>query len=237
MSEIGVPIRGDALTGNTIVQFEGATMTLEVAEHVGLVKRVNGTYVEVSPEDIAAQEQNKVPEDGIRAEPFAEAVAENALSQVTASLPGPVQDYIAAQLVSGEKLSQSQLSDAAAMAGISPEALQVNLDIIMSGFQSQADKFVQATGISDPQELWDWAHENCSAELKRAMHQHSLSRSPKVYKTIIDRYMQTAPDADAVRNAGVTVKTLDDGTQVAVVRENGQDYEISLAAAAAIGLL
>ncbi len=215
----GSPRAASELKPTDLITIAGQEMTLLTAERIGLLERdPHGRYVEVPNGVQRLTEEPKPPTPEDLQTGNEEAMGEQeeqALASLCEQVSATTQISVMSQLVETGELHPATLQRAASEAGVHPDALNAQLAPVLAGFRAQADATVKALGAEDPASFWDWAHENASKDLTKAMRDHAMLRTTKAYEPIYQRYLEGMADRDpeAVLNAefggGITAKRID----------------------------
>jgi hypothetical protein len=226
----GVPdvLRPDTLV--TVPNSGGMQITLRQAEREGLVKRdTKGNYSEVEQGNgfpAHAEPNPHVEDDG--ATPFAPQ-QEAMFEHFTAQLPPAIQQATVEAVIA--RGIESLDMQAAETSGMEHGQYREGVCAVVGLFQAQGDQYFRMQGI-DPTEFTAWAHEKAPKEIKAAMRQHVVSRSPVAYNSLITRFLNgTAPTAAALNAGGKESRTERNGTDM--VNIPGVGWTTAIAAAKA----
>ncbi|WFT79838.1 hypothetical protein QA634_32420 [Methylobacterium sp. CB376] len=142
-------------------------------------------------------------------------------------------------MVTEDAISEQTIGHAASEARIEPHQMRARVDAVVEGFRAQAVSTVQGYGSDDPEDFFQWAHENKPREMKAAMHRHGMERDPRGCEPLYREYVSTIEDRDpeAILNAqfgsGITAKQVDG--KVIIVFPGGK--EMSFKGALKAGLI
>ena len=219
------------LTKDTLVNYEGMDITLQVAEKIGLVKRVDGMYVDVAAED-QPKAANETPEQD----------AGESLGSVMETELGALSEFISPTMqttiiesVMRQGLDATNINDLAYETGQNPEHLRARLGGAEAAFRGQADQALKAAGMSqeDIPAFVKWAQETRGEAFADACRNHVYQRSTKGYAALAKAWMNTTLPAVATIPANMHPRTVRGETLVTIPGHP----EMSLKVAARLGLI
>lgn len=187
---LGLP--ATTLKDTTLVTYHGMDIDLRTAETMGLVKKVNGEYVEVEGANAAPIETDT--EDGPQSDSDTEAYIseefENTLGSLASSIPMQVLDATINSVITtgGEGLN---INEIAANNGLNTEQLQGQLHMIELGFREQANKVLQAAGVDDIDGFVEWAEKHQLERFQDVQRNHVYMRNTQGYKELAKEYLRS----------------------------------------------
>lgn len=204
VNNCGRPVSGKEVSPDSIVNFNGMTMTVRGAVGVGLLKvSESGNYAETS--DAERNAPTEAPAEDIGREGFTNPEHEAALTTIVTTLPEPLQHRLVSHFILNKPMTETDVDDYATAAGQSPEAFLRNVHAAFTGFQNQAEAVERAAGITSAEDrasLHAWLATQPEA-VNRAKSAMAYSRSMGEYRALVDNwYRQTPPNEAALRAAG-----------------------------------
>lgn len=234
-SSSGRPLSGSEITPDSIVSFNGTTMSVKIAQSVGLIKQdANGRYVSASAAEQEQALNGTKPEEAEEREAFTKPEDEAALTAFAQTVPSNFQHSLVAAVIGGQEIPRSLIEDAAAQMGTPPAAFAQSIQAVFAAFQNQAVEAMQSLGgFTDPAVIADfdqWAEANHRDEVADAIRQQVYARSTKGWKALATKYLNThAPTAEALRAAGYKTGRAGNGKTETVIID-GVEMPISVAA-------
>lgn len=187
------------LTKDTFVHYEGMDIKLEQAERMGLVKQVNGQYVEVATQDRSTAEQAQEQEAGETL-----GVSLEAELSTLAGIIAPSMQTSLVESVLRQGLSATSLNGMVEGTGMSQEQLRARLGTVEQAFRAQADKALMSAGMGkeDIPSFVQWAQDKHKGAFDDACRNHAYNRSTSGYAPLARAWMNsTMPNADSLPEA------------------------------------
>lgn len=194
---LGAPSMG-GVKGSDIITVDGMELSVETAEHLGMVTRdANGRFVEVQGgvEAAKAEPQQDAPEDDTEA--FAPE-AEQALATLCQGVSASMQVAALQDAIKTGEISTTTLERAAAETNREPSKLAAEAATTMEHFRTQALEAVQSWGGGDAEAFFEWARQEQPRGLNEAMQAHGMQRTTKGYEPIFRSYVESMGEIDPV---------------------------------------
>lgn len=234
------------LKEDTLVTFNGMSMTLKNAEVIGLVTRTgNGGYAETNAaRDGAVQELvaelDRLAENPTHTQPvpFSDQKAEQAVAWLDSSLPPQARLALTEKTLSGG-VTEAELHNLEAVYGLPKDSLKAAVEQVSDAFDAQAVAAFTEAGL--PAELVesfkDWANGEREAQYLDAIRQHLYGRNPGKYAALVREFMvSTVPSAGVkeLEAQGYKVRVHSSGARLVTL----PGYpEMQVSTAARLGLL
>jgi hypothetical protein len=219
------------MTKDTLVNYQGMDITLQNAERLGLVKQVDGQYVEV-PTGEQSKATEEAPEQDLGESLGNDMEAElSALSEV---IPPALQTSII-ESVLRKGLDATNINDMTHELGTNTEELRGRLGTVETAFREQADKALMTAGMGkeDIPAFVKWAQEKHKGAFDDACRNHVYNRSTKGYADLAKAWMNTTAPSAASLPASVNPRTVRGETLVTIPGHP----EMSLQVATRLGLI
>ncbi|WP_157354222.1 hypothetical protein [Thauera sp. 63] len=231
----------DNIKPTTLISYGGTQTQAQVLERMGVLARdSSGRYYEVggnqtSPAAQSQESRESLPQvtgDSYEVEYFPTEI-EDTLARAIDPLPQAIYQSALAKILEGT-IGERDYLEIARLSGITPEDAKARAAFVEHAFSQQADSVARREGISDPQELWDWAQKARPDAYSRARHELVYGRNVAPMKALAREFFSAnPPSVEALRKAGYEVSTTPAGHTV--VNINGR--LVSPAAAAKLGWL
>jgi hypothetical protein len=246
MTPFGTPTKN--LTPETVVEYQGMTMSLATAESIGLVTRTGDGrgYVESREggEERVRQfeiemSRSQQQDAAVTPQPFKDSRAEAALQWIDEKLPPAMRTALTEQALLGE-IPERELNSMEATFGLEPGSLGRALSAASEAFEAQMVEALAAAGLREEglEAFFEWAGDERHGQLLDAVRTHVYGRNTSKFLPLVREYFaSTAPTArpDAWIAAGVPSR-VDPKTGLTLVTVPGHP-ETDVHTAARLGLI
>jgi hypothetical protein len=186
------------ITEDSIVSINGTELTVRDARAIGwMPATANPMNDPPSQEEVTTEDRNEEEHPDLKMEPFADASADETLTEIINGTAGMEQLAAVTEIVASGEVSERTLNALATQFGVEPAQLQERFAPVMAQFEQQGRAAVEKAipGV-DSETVFAWAREHAPKALQSAMSLHATRRQTGAYEGLAQVYLEQLADTD-----------------------------------------
>lgn len=234
------PAQGN-INADSVVDYQGMEISVGQLLAMGVVQNGPNGYEVVN--QVAASQggngdgnNNDDSKKDQQLPPGTELFSNEVESQVATAIdpvPQAIYDSSLALALEGG-LDAINFNDLGYQSGVTPEEARTRAESVVKAFTDQANSIAKASGLENPQDVWNWAAENRNEQFMAARRDMAFGRNTAALKEIVaDYYRSVPPTQEALQRGGYQTRTGTNGELLAFIQGSWQD----VSAAAQAGLI